>query len=284
MAIKPTPVFAIHLTDLTSEEIEMTSGVLGFLDVEAIEEQSNCVVVYHKDLNYLRELARQLLEIASWIKNTQIRYSERPDENWNKSWEASFSPIIIDDFCTIKATFHDIEINTAHAITIDPEMAFGTGHHETTFAMIQMMSTIDFNDKEVLDFGTGTGILAILAEKLAARSVFALDNDEIAIECANRCVSMNQCYNIKCETALINELSVNYKYDVILANINRNVLLESASEIIIRMNENGILLLSGILISDKSKITDCYSSLGLVHTKEITNGEWVCLQFEFIPR
>ncbi len=275
--MKTDIIHVLHIKDLSEDHLELTTAMLGHLEVEAIEERDDSLVLYHHDLERVDQIENQLLEMAPWVTKAQIERSNRPNENWNKSWESSFSPIVIDDFCTIRATFHDIDIDTDHVITIDPEMAFGTGHHETTHAMIQMMQRIDLSGKTVMDYGTGTAILAILAEQRGASVVFAFDYDEVAIECAQRCVELNDCTSIMCATAEMADTDPNIKYEVILANINRNVLLETAAEVFERQKPEGSLLLSGILKQDRELVIEKYKSVGYELKDEIQRGEWMCL-------
>ncbi len=278
MGIKEGLVYELHISGLSEEHIDITSAILGLLEVEAIEVLESGLVIYHSDQNFIDHVQSQLGTMATWLEADQLSRKERQNENWNKSWESSFDAIIIDDFCTVKATFHNIENKTKHSITIDPEMAFGTGHHETTYAMIQMMERLDFADKEVMDYGTGTAILAILAELLGAKHIFAFDYDEVATECAIRCVSLNNCNNITCDTAEIAQTDTTVQYDIILANINRHVLLTTAHEVYARQKSGGELLLSGILESDFNLVLDKYTSVGYQLDEKIQRGEWLCLR------
>lgn len=280
MAIKSGLVYELHIDDLSEEHLDLTTAILGYLDVEAIEILDSGLVIYHSDQGFIDHIESQLSTMAPWLQSTQLLRSERQNENWNKSWESSFTPIVIDDFCTVRATFHDIDIDTDHVITIDPEMAFGTGHHETTHAMIQMMQRVDLVEKSVMDYGTGTAILAILAEQRGAKEIFAFDYDEVAIECAVRCVGLNNCTKIKCATAVMSDTDPSMQYEVILANINRNVLLTTATQVYKRQMPGGSLLLSGILIQDRELIVEKYVSIGYELSDTIQRGEWLCLHFK----
>lgn len=280
MAIKSGLVYELHIDGLSDEHIDLTTGILGYLEVEAIEMLDSGLVIYHSDLSFIEHIEKQLELLAPWLISSQLSRSQRQNENWNKSWESSFDPIVIDDFCTVRATFHEIEIDTDHVITIDPEMAFGTGHHETTYAMIKMMQRIDFIDRTVMDYGTGTAILAILAEQRGARDIFAFDYDEVAIECAERCVKLNNCSKITCVTAVMADTDPTLQYDIILANINRHVLLTTVAGVYQRQKPEGSLLLSGILTQDKELVVEKYESLGYRLYEQIQRGEWLCLHFK----
>ena len=280
MAIKSGLVYELHIDGLNEEHIDLTTAILDYLEVEAIEVLDNGLIIYHDDESFLDHIETQLATMTTWLEPNQTSRKQRKNENWNKSWESSFDPIVIDDFCTVKATFHTHDNTTKHTITIDPEMAFGTGHHETTYAMIQMMERLDFHDKEVMDYGTGTAILAILAEQLGAKRIFAFDYDEVATECAVRCVRLNNCHKITCTTAEITGTEVSTQYDIILANINRHVLLTTAHEVYARQKPSGTLLLSGILESDYDLVLNKYASIGYRLDDKIQRGEWLCLRMK----
>lgn len=201
-----------------------------------------------------------------------------PPQNWNAQWEASFQPVDVDDFCRIRADFHEPKTGTAHDIVINPKMAFGTGHHETTYMMIDSMQSIDFEGKRVLDFGCGTGILAILAEKLGAASIDAIDIEQESYENTLENTDINNCSNITAQQGELDQIS--NTYDIILANINRHVLLTTPKSLHSLINTGGILLMSGILLSDIQLVNEAYTSVGF-HLKESrTKGEWTALLFE----
>ena len=192
-------IYCLSVSNLSTEEIELTIGMMAFLSVEALEEKDTSINVFQEDKSTALSLQDELLNFCAWLSKDQISIQSLPNENWNKSWESSFDPIVIDDFCTIKATFHTQALPlTKHTITIDPEMAFGTGHHETTYSMIQSMKGVDFSNKKVFDYGSGTAILSILAEKLGAREVYALDYDPIATECGQKCLVLNKALIVGC--------------------------------------------------------------------------------------
>ena len=136
------------------------------------------------------------------IEPFQIGFSETTIEetNWNQVWESSFEPVVVDDFVAVRADFHEPIKGIKHEIVITPKMSFGTGHHATTYMMLEQMGKLDFKDKRVLDFGTGTGVLAILAEKMGAKKIIAIDNDEWSIENANENIKRNNCVAVELKT------------------------------------------------------------------------------------
>lgn len=200
------------------------------------------------------------------------------EQNWNAVWESNFDPVRVGDFVGIRAHFHPtFEPAVEFDIKITPKMSFGTGHHPTTFSMIQLMQKIDFDAKTVYDFGTGTGILAILAEKLGAKKVHAVDNDDWCIENAEENISNNESKLItieKVESALQKQ-----QYDIVLANVNRHIIEANMDELTLIGKPDGILVLSGLLIEDQSDIVKLASSKGWkLQQIQPLNG-WVSILF-----
>jgi len=201
-----------------------------------------------------------------------------PSQNWNAVWEEQFEPVIVHDFVGIRAHFHtSLASKVAHEIVITPKMSFGTGHHATTFMMIEQMQYMDFTNKRVLDFGTGTGILAILSEKLGAAQVLAIDIDEWSIENAKENIARNHCNAIILQQA--DTIAIGAKYDVILANINKNIILQNIQRIADCLTANGCLLVSGLLAEDEQDILAEINSLHLTHKNTIHRQQWISMRF-----
>ena len=195
--------------------------------------------------------------------------------NWNQQWEESFEPVVVNDFIAIRAGFHQSIPNVQHEIIITPKMSFGTGHHSTTYLMVQQMQNHDFIDKSVLDFGTGTGILAILAEKLGAAKVLAIDNDEWSITNATENILQNSCNKIIIEQH--NAIPIVEKYDIILANINLNVITANLLSIASVCKEGGNLLLSGFLKYDEVIMLDSIKRVDFQYITTVESGEWIAI-------
>jgi ribosomal protein L11 methyltransferase len=173
------------------------------------------------------------------------------EQNWNAVWESNFEPVRVGNFVGIRAHFHpSFEPSVLHDIKIMPKMSFGTGHHPTTFSMIQLMQRIDFKDKTVYDFGTGTGILAILAEQLGAIKVLAVDNDDWCIENAAENIQNNASKVISIQKVASALQKV--QFDIVLANVNRHIIEANMDELTLASKPGGILILSGLLIDDQS--------------------------------
>lgn len=200
-------------------------------------------------------------------------------KNWNAIWEAGFEPIRIPGVCLVRAKFHEPEAEFPLEIIIQPEMAFGTGHHATTYLMMKRMADLSFSGKNVLDFGCGTGILAILASKLGANKVVANDNDPLAVDNTIQQLQLNGIVNVSTHLATLDELERG-TFDIILANINRNVLLATMPALSRQLVSGGQLLLSGILAHDvaliKQAVSEAQLSLVQVEQKE----DWTCLHAE----
>jgi ribosomal protein L11 methyltransferase len=198
------------------------------------------------------------------------------EKNWNEEWERNFQPVKIERFCAIRADFHEPVQEVDHEIVITPKMSFGTGHHATTYMMIAQMQHIGFTGKKVFDFGTGTGILAILAERLGAASVTAIDVDEWSIENAIENCERNHCSKIS--VSLSSEIP-REQFELILANINRNVILQYAEELTAALRPGGLLLVSGILAADEEDITSAFTDKGFELSNKSERENWISMLF-----
>jgi len=196
-------------------------------------------------------------------------------KNWNEEWEKNFEPVMIENFCGIRASFHPPFVGLTHEIIITPKMSFGTGHHASTYLMIKAISTIDCKEKTVLDFGTGTGVLAILAEKCGAKKITAIDNDDWSIENAAENIEENCCSKIALQknAAIKQALS----FDIILANINKNIILEHLSSFRQHLADDGVLLLSGLLSTDYFDIENEAHRNNFHIQSKLEKENWICL-------
>jgi ribosomal protein L11 methyltransferase len=198
--------------------------------------------------------------------------------NWNIDWESNFSPVIVKDFCTVRAEFHDIKVDTPYEIIITPKMSFGTGHHATTRLMMALMSRMDIKGQKVLDFGTGTGILAVLADKLGAAAVLGIDNEDWSFENANENVKRNGSKAVDIKLGSL-EIASGSSFNIILANINRHILLEYMSVLSEMLEPNGQLLLSGLLKEDRDIIAAAAAGCGMEFQEEAELDRWIALRF-----
>ena len=221
--------------------------------------------------------AHEALELMQSIYgNLDCKIRSQVSENWNKIWEDNFDPVIIGDFAAIIAPHHQRIDSVKHCLIINPEMSFGTGHHETTSMMIQYLSEIPLARKRVLDFGCGTGVLAIIAEKEQASLIDALDYDQLCIDSTKQNALVNECSLLKVWKG--DSQSIDNQYDIILANVNRTALLSSSQELYNALLPKGELIISGILKSDLSIMHETF--LQFLELKEVKQeGEWLAIRY-----
>jgi ribosomal protein L11 methyltransferase len=220
-------------------------------------------------------------ELNNIFNQHYLTYSKTiiKEENWNAIWESNFEPVRVDDFVGIRANFHPhFDPPVQHEINITPKMSFGTGHHGTTFAVMQMMQEMDFKSKSVYDFGTGTGILAILAEKMGAREVLAVDNDDWCIENANENLAANESSHIHIEK--VASAIQNRTFDIILANVNRHIIEANMVELTKVSTNNAQLVLSGLLVEDQQDMIHLATQNGWNYLKVKQKEGWISLLFD----
>lgn len=215
-------------------------------------------------------------DILKVLEGYQFTISEVAEQNWNAVWEKNFQPVVVEDFCAVRAHFHEPIVSVQHEIIITPKMSFGTGHHATTYMMMQQMRDIDFHGKTVFDFGTGTGILSILAEKLGAAKVTAIDVDNWSIENAKENFERNGCTQIS--VSLSSNLPKE-PFDIILANINRNVILAYMQQLVRIIKKGGLVLFSGLLAADEDDVKKAAEPNGLQLKRRGERGGWISLLF-----
>ncbi|MBK7382799.1 MAG: 50S ribosomal protein L11 methyltransferase [Flavobacteriales bacterium] len=201
---------------------------------------------------------------------------EIADRNWNAEWESSFQPVEVGDFVRIRADFHEAMPGFTHDLIITPRMAFGTGHHATTRMMVQAMKGLDLTGKKVCDLGCGTGVLAILAERMGATEVLAIDIDPGAVENARHNAGLNGCHAITVEKGVADSLK-GLTFDAILANIERNVLLDAMPLLAAAMRPGAALFLSGFVPGDRHMLAQRAKDHGLELAERMQEGEWALL-------
>jgi ribosomal protein L11 methyltransferase len=256
---------------------EILIAELGNVGFESFVETENGVTAYIQKTDWNAEILADVFVLNSDEFSIEYNQNEVPQTNWNAEWEKNFEPIQVDDLVSIRAPFHE-NPNLKYDIVIEPKMSFGTGHHETTHMMVQHLLQLDLENKKVLDMGCGTGILAIFAEMKGAKPLDAIDIDNWCYENSVENVTRNNCENISVYEGDAT-LLVDKKYDVIIANINRNILLMDMKVYTNCLQEGGVLLLSGFYEQDIPVIDAEVIKYGLKLEKFIQRNNWVALKY-----
>ena len=256
---------------------EILIAELGNVGFESFVETEIGVTAYIQKTDWNAEILADIFVLNSDEFSIEYNLNEVPQTNWNAEWEKNFEPIQVDDLVSIRAPFHE-NPNLKYDIVIEPKMSFGTGHHETTHMMVQHLLQLDLENKKVLDMGCGTGILAIFAEMKGAKPLDAIDIDNWCYENSVENVARNNCENISVYEGDAT-LLVDKKYDVIIANINRNILLIDMKVYTNCLEEGGILLLSGFYEQDIPVIDAEVIKYGLKLEKFIQRNNWVALKY-----
>ena len=256
---------------------EILIAELGNVGFESFVENDNGVIAYIQKQEWSSKILDQLFILDSPEFEISFSHHEVIQTNWNKEWEKNFNPIQVDGQVSVRAPFHE-NPSLNFDIVIEPKMSFGTGHHETTHMMIQHLLALDLNNKKVLDMGCGTGILAIFSEMKGAKPIDAIDIDSWCYQNSIENVQRNDCHHI---TVLEGDASLlkENKYDLIIANINRNILLSDMKTYTDCLHEKGILLLSGFYKEDVAIIEDEVTKCGLIFQKMIQKNNWVALKY-----
>ena len=252
---------------------------LGEVQFESFVETEDGVQAYIKKEDWYPNILDDLQILSNPLFSIDYDYSEIEQENWNATWESNFNPIQVGDQCVVRAPFHD-KPKVDYDIIIEPKMSFGTGHHETTHMMLQHILDHDFNGKSVLDMGSGTGVLAILAAMKGAKDIDAIDIDNWCYLNAKENVERNNCSHINVYEGTA-DLLVDQKYDIIIANINRNILLEDIPSYVKCLNKGGMLFLSGFYKEDIPQISERCEEVGLKFEKNLEKNNWVAVKYVF---
>ncbi len=270
----PKEYISLSFKGLAPDQKDLLSGLLGDVGFDGFEERDPDLFLAFGDKSLVQnEKLEEIFRLTGLVASTEFIQ----EKNWNEEWEQSFEPVIIPGKVAVRASFHAPVSNIPYEIIITPKMSFGTGHHATTWLVMEEMMKHQFSGKSVFDFGTGTGILAILAEQLGAADVFAIDNDMWSIDNAIENIAMNNCKKIK--ILLADSWNPDKKSDIIIANINKGVILDKQEHLIQSLVKEGLLILSGLLVSDQEDIEAAFEpSLGKpLFINEKNN--WISLTF-----
>ena len=260
---------------------DVVSALAGEIGFESFVEWENGVQAYVQQSLFDQEALKEMVENFP-LPDTEISYEikEAEDKDWNEEWEKNFfQPIVIGDRCCIHSTFHKDTPQTEYEILINPQMAFGTGHHETTSSIICELLDADLEGKSVLDMGCGTSILAILASMRGANTVTAIDIDDWCVNNSRDNIELNNIHNIKVELGDAALLEGREPFDVIIANINRNILLADMDRYAACMHQGSELFMSGFYVQDIPAIREKAESLGMTFVHHREKNNWAAVKF-----
>ena len=273
--------YELLFTTITTEDYQqdLLINALGEIDFDTFEEVDFGFKAYIPTADFDQEKLDGVLSLYREMFAFSYEITLIPQKNWNSVWESNFEPIEIGNQIFVRATFHQSKPAFPHEVVIDPKMAFGTGHHQTTSMMLELMLENDLFNKTVLDMGCGTGILAIMASKLGASQITAIDYDPVCYESTIENAQLNHIDNI---TALCGskEAIPGEQYDVIVANINRNILLDQMERYIEALKTGGEIYFSGFYETPDLKIiTEAAAKYDIKYMSHKKNSEWVAAKF-----
>lgn len=256
------------------EKADIVTAFLAELGFDMFEDSDDGLVAYISASSFVES---DILDLSKQL-SFDFTIQKIPGENWNREWEKDFPIIEFENIFSVRAPFHPLSENFKYTLTIEPDMSFGTGHHPTTLAMLQEMLQIDFHEKTVLDMGAGTGILSVMASFLGASQIFAVDNHERS--CRN--ILLN-CQHNKLDTIQVIHGSIedvaNDKFHVILANINRNILLQHMEMYHAKLHPQGLLIISGFLEEDVPVLSEAATKYGFAWTSSKMHQNWGIMSF-----
>lgn len=262
----------IVLENIPVDQLELVMADLSLAGCNGFEELDNGGLKAYAEAGELNENELNLI-----VDKYQLNHllSNIKEQNWNAVWESNFDPVQVRDFVGIRADFHAPIAGVRHEILITPKMSFGTGHHATTWMMLDWMEGLNMAGKSAYDFGTGTGVLAIMAEKLGAKQVLAVDNDDWCIENSLENIQKNNCQSIdieKVETGYQNK-----KFDIILANVNRHIIEANIHFLVDALAPGGQILFSGLLVDDEQPMRELFAQHGLQTEGVRVRNNWISI-------
>ncbi|WPR74675.1 50S ribosomal protein L11 methyltransferase [Algoriphagus sp. NG3] len=271
--------FKIKCLDQFREILIAELSMIGF---DSFLETEEGIDAYTLESDFDRVAFDEVM--AQYQEDAQISLEEgiMPKVNWNEEWEKNYDPIAVDDLVYVRASFHPSQPTFKHEIVINPKMSFGTGHHATTFQMLRHQGQIDHHGKRVLDVGSGTGILAVMAHLLGAKQLEAFDIDDWCVDNGNENFDLNG-LSTRMKLGTIREVNPKGEFDIVLANINKNVLLDEMSIYADLLEKEGFLLLSGFYTEDIEDLNDCAKEFGLELISQQSKDNWAALILQKKP-
>ena len=267
--------FTVSPTEMGAEILMAELAEVGF---DSFEDTPTGIKAYIPKDSWNEQILEDIYLLSNPEFTISYQITEIEQVNWNEEWEKNFSPIVVEDLCTVRANFHPVP-NTRYDIVITPKMSFGTGHHETTYMMLQQLLPLSLEGAKVLDMGCGTGILAIMAALRGARDITAIDIDPWCVENATENVQQNDCSFITIKEGDVS-LIAGEQYNLILANINRNILLSDIPAYTQALLPLGLLLVSGFYVEDLPAIKEKCQKIGLTYLSHIERNRWVSAKFQ----
>ena len=266
--------FTLPTSDVQHDMLTTMLGEMGF---DSFMDDDMTLKAYCSTEKHIDSEVEELLQMEAFQGLKLLGVEEMPDKDWNELWEASYQPVVVNERCRVRAPFHEPDPSFEFDLVIEPKMSFGTANHETTAQIIQLMLETDFQGKEVLDMGSGTAVLAILAKKLGATKTVAIDNDEWAYRNAFTNVALNGIDDI--EIVLGDAMSIRGEYDIVLANINRNILLRDMHYYVDAMRPQAHIFFSGFYTEDLGSIKEEAARNGLRYVRHLSRNNWVAAEF-----
>ena len=267
--------FTVSPTEMGAEILMAELAEVGF---DSFEDTPTGIKAYIPKDSWNEHILQDIYLLSNPEFTISYQITEIEQVNWNEEWEKNFSPIVVEDLCTVRANFHPVP-NTRYDIVITPKMSFGTGHHETTYMMLQQLLPLSLEGAKVLDMGCGTGILAIMAALRGAHNITAIDIDPWCVENATENVQQNNCSFITIKEGDVS-LIAGEQYNLILANINRNILLSDIPAYTQALLPQGLLLVSGFYEEDLPAIKEKCQKVGLTYLSHIERNSWVSAKFQ----
>ena len=267
--------FTVSPTEMGAEILMAELAEVGF---DSFEDTPTGIKAYIPKDSWNEHILQDIYLLSNPEFTISYQITEIEQVNWNEEWEKNFSPIVVEDLCTVRANFHPVP-NTRYDIVITPKMSFGTGHHETTYMMLQQLLPLSLEGTKVLDMGCGTGILAIMAALRGAHDITAIDIDPWCVENATENVQQNDCSFITIKEGDVS-LIAGEQYNLILANINRNILLSDIPAYTQALLPQGLLLVSGFYEEDLPVIKEKCQEVGLTYLSHIERNRWVSAKFQ----
>ncbi len=267
--------FTVSPTEMGAEILMAELAEVGF---DSFEDTPTGIKAYIPKNSWNEQILQDIYLLSNPEFTISYQITEIEQVNWNEEWEKNFSPIVVEDLCTVRANFHPVP-NTRYDIVITPKMSFGTGHHETTYMMLQQLLPLSLEGAKVLDMGCGTGILAIMAALRGAHDIIAIDIDPWCVENATENVQQNNCSFITIKEGDVS-LIAGEQYNLILANINRNILLSDIPAYTQALLPQGLLLVSGFYEEDLPAIKEKCQKVGLTYLSHIERNRWVSAKFQ----